>query len=405
MTPLPRSLAPLPHETLPGFLLRLAHRLDVSPLQVAIRTGLSTDRGQQAVPARVLVTLPAEAITAFAQAARLTVAEVTDLTLASLAARYPPLDASLVRHRRQRRTGPPLRDPWVFTRYCADCLRGDDSLIQRRHGGAWSKYWRLPVVFACPTHQRLLEHAFPACGVLALTRPANLARPLPMAGHRVTHPAACRNPDPTRPAVPCGYRLDHPTASGDGIPRPQPDQRLLRLQEQLLCLLDGDDATAHVFGQPTTASRYFVDLRIIAGLLHAGWPAARDLVDPVDATVVDRHIATVHARLPGGGRYPMQPHDTPPPDAATTAAVLACADRILTAEPDAVCLLARAAFSVLPASSDWVKSFLPGDGHCSPALANVVGAEARAAHVIRKLGIPHRTLGAAGTRVHNETRY
>jgi hypothetical protein len=144
----------------------------------------------------------------------------------------------LVRHRRQRRVGPPLRDPWVFTRftrYCPDYLRGDGSLIQRRHGGAWSKYWRLPVVFACPTHQRLLAHTCPTCNALALARPANLARPLPMAGHQVTHPTACRNPDPAQPAAPCGYRLGSSIGVGDGIRRPEPDQRLLRLQAQLLC--------------------------------------------------------------------------------------------------------------------------------------------------------------------------
>src|SRR5262249_49851839 len=142
--------------------------------------------------------------------------------------------------------------------------------------------------------------------------------------------------------------------------------------------------------QPTTAPRHFVDLRIIAGLLHTGWPAGRDLVDPADAAVVNRHITTVHERSTGGGRRPMKPPATPQPSAATAPATLSTADRVLAADPDEVRLLARAAFNALPASSDWVKSFLPGDGHCSPALADVVGAEARAAHVIRKLGIPHR---------------
>ncbi len=33
---LPRSLAPLPDESLLGFLLRMAHRLDTSPLRLAL---------------------------------------------------------------------------------------------------------------------------------------------------------------------------------------------------------------------------------------------------------------------------------------------------------------------------------------------------------------------------------
>jgi hypothetical protein len=39
ITPLPHSLATRPDESLLGFLLRLAHRLDTSPLRVAQGTG------------------------------------------------------------------------------------------------------------------------------------------------------------------------------------------------------------------------------------------------------------------------------------------------------------------------------------------------------------------------------
>src|SRR6476661_5278962 len=38
--PLPRSLEPLPDESLPGFLLRLTHRLDLTPHQLARRVTL-----------------------------------------------------------------------------------------------------------------------------------------------------------------------------------------------------------------------------------------------------------------------------------------------------------------------------------------------------------------------------
>jgi hypothetical protein len=388
--PLPRSLAPLPQESMPGFLLRLAHRLQVSPLQVAVRAGLSSDLDHKAVPASVLVSLPDETTTAFARATRLTPAEVSDLTLISLAPRYPWLDPDIMRRpHTRRRGGISLRDRWVFTRftrYCPDCLRGDDSLIQRRHGGAWRKTWRLPVVFACPTHQRLFAHTCPACGALALARPASQARPVPMVGHPVTHPAACRNHDPARPDTPCGHRLDTAT---EHRPPARVDPRLLQVQQRLLDLLDGHAAAPPSLGHPATPSQYLIDLRITAGLLQVGWPAAHDQTDATDADLLDQHV-TSSRRHADPGRWPMRCYDTPPADARTGAAVLATAAQILTAGPDTVRALAQAAFRALPSSAEWAKSFLPGDGYCSPQLGEVVGAEARSAHVMKRLGIPPR---------------
>jgi len=59
--PLPRSLDPLPDESLPGYLLRLAHRLDLSPATVAMLTGLSTGKTGQVASSRMLFTLDATA--------------------------------------------------------------------------------------------------------------------------------------------------------------------------------------------------------------------------------------------------------------------------------------------------------------------------------------------------------
>lgn len=44
LRPLPRSLAPLPDESLVGFLLRLAHHNNVSPGTIVSRTGMSAHR-------------------------------------------------------------------------------------------------------------------------------------------------------------------------------------------------------------------------------------------------------------------------------------------------------------------------------------------------------------------------
>ena len=40
-SPLPRSLDPLPDESLPGYVLRLAYRLGLAPLRILQLTGLA----------------------------------------------------------------------------------------------------------------------------------------------------------------------------------------------------------------------------------------------------------------------------------------------------------------------------------------------------------------------------
>lgn len=389
-TPLPRSLDPLPEESLPGYLLRLAHRLGVTPLRLAIRCGLSTDRGRKAVAARVIVDLSPDLTADFARTTRLDPTEVTRLTLGSLADRYPFLHPgfNLTRSTQPRAAAISPRENWVFTqftRYCPDCLAGDGSPIQQRHGGAWSNLWRLPIVFACPRHQRLLEHLCPDCGTPALHRRAGLARPLPMAGRPVSHPAACRNPARHQPSQPCGHRLDQlDNAQAIG-------GELLDLQQDLLRLLqDPGQPEARSLGQSTTGPRYLTDLRITAALLRANWPATRHLI-------ADHHRAAFEHQLPqipqlstaGDGSVVMPLHDIPPPDAAGCAALLGASSRILS-DPRIAEQLLRETFDVVPASREWIKAFLRGDGYCSSGMRDLAGPQAGAAHVIRRLHLPHK---------------
>ena len=51
LSPLPRSLDPLPDESLPGYLLRLAHRLGLAPARVMQLTGLTAGRDGRQRPA------------------------------------------------------------------------------------------------------------------------------------------------------------------------------------------------------------------------------------------------------------------------------------------------------------------------------------------------------------------
>ena len=89
-----------------------------------------------------------------------------------------------------------LASPWVFTsatRYCPQCLAGDGSPIQLQHGGAWQKAWRLPVVFACPAHRRLLEYLCPSCRQPPMSAaPGSPAWLIPRAFDGGLHPAQCR---------------------------------------------------------------------------------------------------------------------------------------------------------------------------------------------------------------------
>jgi hypothetical protein len=71
LSPLPRSLDPLPGEALPGYLLRLAHRLEQPPIRIAAITGLTTARTVQ-IPGRFLLQLSAAEASRFCRACRLT---------------------------------------------------------------------------------------------------------------------------------------------------------------------------------------------------------------------------------------------------------------------------------------------------------------------------------------------
>ena len=201
LSPLPRSLDPLPDESLPGYLLRLAHRLGLAPARVMQLTGLTAGRP----PARrtLMLHLDEAPAGAFARATRLTAAETSQLCMSSMSAQYPWAAPQLTADKWGPRA---LASPWVFasaTRYCPQCLAGDGSDIQQQHGGAWQKAWRLPVVFACPAHRRLLEHLCPSCQQPAMSgAPAWL---IPRDCDSGLHPAQCRaasSHGPMRPPAP-----------------------------------------------------------------------------------------------------------------------------------------------------------------------------------------------------------
>ncbi|MFG2845364.1 TniQ family protein [Kitasatospora sp. NPDC048296] len=318
--PLPRSLAPLPGEGLPGFVLRLAHHLDLTPTQVVRRTGLaSEDRGQ--APIRHLFMLEANVRAAFARSTRLTEDESDRLTLRSWSSHYPPVADVLGQPGQVLRLRKVITD-WMllsFSRYCPECLAGDGSRIQQLHGGPWKLSWRLPVIFACLEHNRMLVDTCPHC-----RRPAQAGSwakspqlvPLPGLGH--LHPARCRNRVSAGPqGAVCGHPLDDLAAS----PAIQLAPDLADLQRRLQAMLE----PGHY---PSTAFSRFSDLRVAVALITA----ARQPPDPSGppsgaiSQLMDEYRRGVHGPWPGR----TQPRWGALPTASTASAeVLSLADRLV----------------------------------------------------------------------------
>lgn len=274
--------------------------------------------------------LDAAAAGSFARATRLTAAEIAGLCMNSMSARYPQAAPVITSGRQGTR---PVTSAWVFTtatRYCPQCLTGDSSPVQDQYGGAWRKTWRLPVVFACPVHHQLLEHLCPSCGQPAMSAaPGGQASLIPHSTRSGLHPAQCRTvPQPERGARArlCQARLDNP-AKAPGAEDSEIPGGLLTLQARLLALLQPDGpATVISVGRPTTAARYFADLRLVCSLISGAWPASRNLIPaPGLADAVDDYIT----RLSSASPRPYRLCDTPPLDPLPGAAFIAAAARIL----------------------------------------------------------------------------
>lgn len=326
---LPSSLDPLPDESLAGFLLRLAHRLETSPARILELAGFAGSRDWQhvsVIPHHVMLQLTDRERDGLALAARLAPAEADALCFGQLRDRFPlpPPPTST--------QAPAKRFDWwlntTFSRYCPQCLAGDGTVIQDAHGGAWQRAWRLPVVFACEIHQRLLEHRCPACRHPALGIHGNSGGKLvPGMMDRGLHPAQCRAESRT---TYCGQRLDAPDAAV------APAAEVLDLQQRLTTLLrpDGPAEVASA-GEPCSPRQYFTDLRLISYLAVTTWPRTRHLAPASQLVRSVDQLAGHHG--PAGEKLARSPAALArPADASAGACLLLIAEQLLAGDNAAV---------------------------------------------------------------------
>ncbi|MFE2722756.1 TniQ family protein [Kitasatospora sp. NPDC059327] len=397
LRPLPRSLAPLPDESLPGFLLRLATRLDRSPSRLATLCGLTERPGR--IPLGLLQELPDTTARAFAHAAGLSIAEADDLTLQRFATPYPPLRA--IRAVPQRTTVI-LATQWALdfsTRYCPKCLHSDASEIQQALGGAFKLQWHLPVTFACQVHHRLLESICPAC-----CRPLNTATldrlnlvNSPRASH--LHALQCRNEVALTGSVrhgsrQCGAWIDGRDAAGENeathLSRADLD-RLLAVQRTIDQRLHHGPGTVRS-DEPSFAS-YFADLIMAAHVIRLSWPLGAHLLPSARLqALLDTHAGPLTALVQ---RQTTGPHPrrtgarAAPTDSGQCAALLLAADTLI-AERDPTLLreqaqpLIRAAYSSAPLYSGQISRSLD----ISPRLARALALRSYGSHGHRSLRAP-----------------
>jgi hypothetical protein len=337
------------------------------------------------LPVTLLAGIPEPAKRTFTFMTRLDAGQAAQLGMSAWRERYAPLVIRGPEHAGagwRRLNGELILAP--VTRYCPDCLAGDGSAVQESFGGPWLKTWHLPVVFACPAHQRLLEHLCPECG-----RPARLPRPgtqallLPALRAAALHPAQCRTeltPAKGRHTLPgcCEARLDQTGSRRAASPG------LAALQDKILSLLDPDGPASVVSaGQPAQPSGYFADLRVTALLACSTWPAAQHLSPSEDtAAAIDEHVDSLRRRTEG--RQQRAPASSTsrvmfgslPADAAASAGLAHIADRVLAGSAGDVREHLR---QLLPASTReakrtlWARRLSWSSPSCSEGLRDASG--------------------------------
>ncbi len=251
---LPRSNTAHPDETLAGYVLNLAHRLDLTPTGVMKRTGLTSKQRAHVLQLQYGIRLPDDTLHRFTTSTGLSTHEAQAMTLHRYADLTTIPRISKVRNDRQ------WLDPRT-TRYCPHCLaeptpEGDEHPI-------WRIQWLTPWAIACPRHNCLLLDACPGCGTRVGESGGQLRSLIPHVGNPVTHPAACRaKPANAKHLTACDTRLDN--TETPPAPAALIDQQ--RLFDQIL---NGEQPeTLTSLGAPVTPREYLLDLRLVTVMVQ-----------------------------------------------------------------------------------------------------------------------------------------
>ena len=249
MRRLPRSNAPQPDESLAGYLLNLAHRLDLPVADLLVRSGLK-DKHPSLLDLTWGISLPAERSERLAHATGLTDEEVTNLTVQRWGDRINLGNIAITDHGRRWM-------PLAATRYCPQCLA---STVDHP---VWNTAWQLPWTVACIRHSTLLFDRCPTCRTPTGEPGERRFRSLiPNIAYPVSHPAACRAfTQRDGQEVLCDSRLDLASA-------PPADPALLDLQQRLNTALEGAPASRHSVGTPVDSTQWLKDLRLVCVLVQ-----------------------------------------------------------------------------------------------------------------------------------------
>lgn len=291
---------------------------------MTLRLGLRDDDGK--APAGLALDMRSLTVQVMAAACSLSEQEVTDLLLTD---RVGTLLAQQGRRRNESLTQAATA-AWVSpgrTRYCPDCLRGDDN-----GPGFWRTSWQLPWHYLCLRHLRALDDICPRCEAVV-----GQATPDGPFGALVPNPGvgdlpfdACRH-RPGTSQVLCGHRLSDP---GHEAGSPYPGDMAFDAQARLDNLLGLDhptdpDAVPTIAGEAIGLGPWISALQAVVVLVRAstGLPGAPS---PWPGTV---WLATVldDPTLPEAELRRLLHPNTPPEGADTAAAFIGMGVHILDA--------------------------------------------------------------------------
>jgi hypothetical protein len=156
----------------------------------------------------------------------------------------------------------------------------------------------------------------------------------------------------------------------------------MRFQQHILDLLHAGAGTATVsIGAPATPARYFTDLRIVARVITASWPAAQPLLSTDHARLIGGHVRAIGQRIHRtrdinrSDSSAFRLYDRPPADSVSCGVLLLLASQILcAADIEAATELLRPLVQASPPIQEWLTRRQAGGVTCSDALKETLGA-------------------------------